>query len=317
MAYFRETIKLRGVMRVLFFLLILLVSIGSSAQRNRFQNKPDIPTEQQLKVGSHTVLIHSMDVENHDQKWTSLEHGINVTAEKKLITPYGRNIIRQNYLEGINTIIRVDQYLVNKQLRISAYVFDVSGNILHRKEIVDTAVAGRNMLLAPYTISQSPDKQTISLVQPMVAGGEQMAVSNINFDPELKITSNHSYTFPFDPKVMDMYMPLVTNEGYVFVCNVDKFDSYKLGSTLTCYILGGSNETITNVQFDFERRKIKGLSFRISGDTLNFSALFSEATNRKNIAGVLHGGLEISTQKKLPIRENFYSNDARKKVGKL
>lgn len=303
-------------MKVLLF-IILLIPIGSSAQRKRSQNKPDIPTDQQLKVGNHIVLIHSMDVENRDQKWTSLEQGINVTSEKKLITPYGKDIIRQNYLEGLNTVIRVDQYLVDKQLRISAYVFDVSGNILYKKEIVDTAVAGRNMLPAPYTISQSSDKQTISLVQPMIAAGEQMTISNINFNPELKITSNYNYTFPFDPKVLDMYMPLVTNEGYVLVCNVDKFDSYKLGSSLTCYLLAAGNDAMASVQFDFERKKIKGLSFRIASDTLLFSALFSEATKRKDIAGVLHGGLEISTKKKIPVREILYNSDAIKQVGKF
>lgn len=299
-------------MKLLVSFFIFFLPFVLEAQLKHALAEAQQPADRLLKVGSNTVIIHPLDLRNEAQKWTSFDSTLKVTSVKKLVTPYGKNIIRQTYLECEHAIIRVDQYLAEGELQISAYVFDLQGNIILRKDIQDTAAPERKILPSPYYVLQSPDKQTVSLVQAMVKGGERMYVSSINFSPELKIISNKNHILSFDPESLDMYMPMVNNNGYVLLFIADKFDSYKLGSTLNCYLLHDDAAHPESVPFDFERKKIKGLRFNLSSDTLFFSALFSGAAHRKDIVGVLHGGIEISSRKKMPVKENFFNGDSKK-----
>lgn len=295
-------------MKITSALIIIFSPLILGAQRQRLQSEPVVPYEQQLKVGKHTVIIQPIDFENKTQKWISLENGDSVMSIKKLVTPYGKHIIRQDYLEGANSVIRIDQYATAGRFSISAYVFDVRGYVVYQKDLLDTPLIGKKVLPQPYAVLQSPDKHTLSLVQSIIIGGERLNISGINLNAELVVTSNLHQSFPFDPKQVDMYMPMVTNDGYLLVLIADKFESYRIGSTLTCHLLDGINEKVKRTDFNFERKKVKGLQFELAGDTLRFSASFGESANKKVMMGALNGGMKISTQTKFPLKEYLYEN---------
>jgi len=264
-----------------------------------------------FKMGRHTVVIKPMQVNNEAHQWTTFDSVTNITVTKRLVTPYVKRIVRQHYFSTGQSIIRIDQYFVAKRLHISAYVFDVYGNIIFRKSITDSIASANKVLPSLYYVVQSQDKQIISLVQAMVFKGERVKVSSVVINNQLQITGDQNYMLPFDSELLDMYLPLVNNDGTVLIFVADKPQSYKLGSALTCYLLAEDAKTTKSVQFEFERKKVNGLNFTLTGDSLLFTALFSLESRKKDIVGHLKSGFEMSTYNKMPVTETLYIDPKR------
>jgi len=305
------------MIRLTALLVFLAFPLSLLAQYNHSLSDP-VPNNARLfKSGNHTVLIHPMDMTNRAHKWISFDSSLEITAAKKLVMPDSENVISQTYLECTNSIIRIDQFLSDEGIQVSAYTFDMQGNILHRKEIVEGLVPARKMPPIPFYISQSPGKRTIALVQAQIVDGDSLTISGIVFNDQLTILGDGKFTVPFDQQLSDLYMPLVNDLKTIFIVTATKFDSYKLGSALTCYLLHAEKTKPQKIQFDFDRIKIKELSFYTPGDTLLFSALFSVKKNRKDVAGIMNVRYSIKEQQYLPTEEYIYNDDMVRSLKKM
>ena len=196
-------------MKALILLIALSAPIFSFAQYAHQFSQPVPPNVNLLKVGDHTILIHPMDLKNEAQKWITYDSMLNIINTKKLVTPDAGNIMSQTYTETINSILRVDQFIIEGQLKISAFAFDLKGNLLFSKEIEAKPPPGHKIQPFPFYVLQSPDKRVLSLVQTLSMEGDSLAVSNIILDDQLNIFNNVGYTIPFDPRLADLYLPVV------------------------------------------------------------------------------------------------------------
>ena len=261
------------MMKLIAFFVSLAFPLSLLAQYDHSFSDP-VPNNARLfKIGNHTVLIHPIDMDDRTHKWISFDSTLDITSAKKLVTPDAGSIISQTYLECFNSIVRVDQFLTDEGIRVSAYNFDMKGNILHRKEIAGTHAPGKKIPSIPFYISQSPDKRSIALVQAQIVNDDSLTISNIFFNDQLTIHGNGIFTVSFDQDLSDLYMPLVNDLETIFIVTADKFDSYKLGSALTSYLLPAGKTTPQKIQFNFDRIKIKELNFYTPGDTLVFFGL--------------------------------------------
>jgi hypothetical protein len=269
-----------------------------------------------LKSGDKTILINPIDSKNEAQLWTTFDSTLKVIAKKKLITPEAKNIISQTYVEGNNCIYRIDQFLFENHLRISAFAFDITGRLLFSQQIESNAITGNKMQPLPFYIAQSENKKYISLVQSAIVGGDSIGISKLVLNEKLNISGNTLNTFLFDPQLSDMHLPIVTDEGNVVIITADKFTSYKLGSTVKIHVLPSTSKTSQSVQFEFDRKKIKGLTFKASNDILVFRAFFSEKMKKNEIAGVLYSGLDLKRMKKQEVKENLFAKDVKQQLKK-
>ena len=297
------------MVKVVLTLFVVWYAIAVQAQPFSAISDPVLRTELQFKMGRHLVVIKPLQQHNEAHQWTTFDSITNVTVTKRLVTPYVKRIVRQLYFSGGQTIIRVDQYFAGKQLHINAYVFDVYGNIIFRKDITDSVSPSYRLFASPYFVVQSPNKQVISLVQAMVVKGEQIKVSSIVFDNQLQINSTRNYTVPFDSELMDMYMPLVNDDATVLLFVADKPQSYRLNSGVTCYLLAPDKKEKEQIHFEFERKKLKGLNFRLTDDSLKIYAFFSLDPRKKEIAGQLQTGFHLNSFIKSPVKAVWYNNN--------
>ncbi|HEX8333830.1 MAG TPA: hypothetical protein VF622_14505 [Segetibacter sp.] len=270
-----------------------------------------------LKSGENSILIHPMDLKNKAHRWVTFDSTLKITSNKKLITPDPENIISQAYLEAGDSIIRIDQYLIENELRISAFTFDVKGNLLISKDIEVLPVTGKKVKASPFYVLLSPDRNSIALVQTLVVEGDSLAISKVVFTKNLNTSTNAGYMFPFNSLLSDMYLPIVSNNGSVIIVTSDKFNSYKLGSIVNVYQLSTIDQAPKTLQYNFDRRKIKGLNFDMTGDTLFFSGLFSEPTNKDEVAGVFQAGFDLKKQEKLAVEEYTYTGDVGQQLKKM
>jgi hypothetical protein len=302
-------------MKFTAFLILMLFPFWLVAQYNYVLSTPISNGLHLLKLGDKAILIHPLDAYNQSHKWITFDSTLAAVSTKKLITPEAQNIISQNYLEGANSIIRIDQFFIDGQLQVSAFVFDVNGNLLRSKQVENIFFQDKKLLAKPFTIAQSPDKKSVSLVQSLV-GVEFLSVSCIVFNDQLTITSNTNFTLPFDGKLFEVYGPVINNDQNVFLPIADKFNSYKLGAVLYGYLLSPGEKSPLKIPFEFDRKKLKNLTFQFTGNNLVFSALFSQENNKAHVAGVLFSGYDLIKNQKLATDEYIFSDAVKSSLKK-
>jgi hypothetical protein len=121
---------------------------------------------------------------------------------------------------------------------------------------------------------------------------------------------------PFNALITDMYLPLVNNNGNVLIITADKFNSYKLSSTLNVYESSAKEPAPKTLQYNFNRKKIKGLNFDLTGDTLFFSGVFSEESKKDEVAGVFYAGFDLIKQQRLAVEDYVYTNQVQRQLKK-
>jgi hypothetical protein len=265
---------------------------------------------QLLKLGNETILIHPMDVNNQSHKWTTLDSTLAETSTKKLVTPGAENIIRQTYLESVNSIIRIDQFLLNGELIVSAFVFDAKGNLIRKKQIENVVFSGTKSPV-PFYVAQSPDKTVVLLIETLILDDDNISVLSIVFDELLNVSTPRKVNVAFKPALFDLYMPLVNNDKTVFIPTVDKFNSYKLSSVVNGYLLKHTENNPKSIQFNFERKKIKELNFQFSGDKIIFTGLYSTEKNKGDVAGVFYSGYDLKKQQYVKTEEYGFSDNVK------
>jgi hypothetical protein len=306
----------KKAMKLTTLLITLFLPIWLVAQYNHPLSQLVPANSYLLKSGENSILIHPLDLKNKAHKWITFDSTLTIISNKKLITPEAEKLISQTYLEGGNSIIRVDQILVEDVLRISAFTFDVKGTLLGSKEIEAIPIISKKGKASPFHVIQSADKNFISLVQAFVVKGDSLAISNVVFDKNLSPYANAGYMLPFNALLTNMYLPLVNNNGNVIILTADKFNSYKLGSTLNLYQLSAKEQALKTLQYQFNRKKIKGLNFDLTGDTLFFSGVFSEESKKDEVAGVFQAGFDLRKQQKLAFEKFAYTDQVRRQLEK-
>jgi hypothetical protein len=298
-------------MRIAAYITLLLLSFDAAAQHHHAFSGT-IPSGARLfTVGDHTILIHALENPG-DQKWTSFDSTLKVIATKKLVSPDAENIVGQTYLEAGNSLIRIDQIRNGKQLELSAFVFDATGNIISREAIVADSIYG-----LPFYISQSPGKDFLLLSQAFTMGTDSMIVRNIVIDKELNVVNNSSTEIPFNPELFDFYMPMLNDQKTIFIVTAEKSNSYRLGTIVNCYYLEPSNSSLHKLQFEYKRKKLKNISFSGRGDQFVFSALYVDATNKNDVAGIVSGAYNLGTQKYLKGNDLPFSEETKAQIKKL
>lgn len=299
-----------------FIYCSLLAQLSLFAQQEYIFSDP-VPTDARLfKINDRIILIHSMDINNEAQKWVCFDSSLAIVSAKKLLTPDAEFLIAQTYIESSKNIIRIDQLLMGAGLQVNAYTFDPEGNITHRKEINESLDTLKKTPPVPFYISQSPGKSLVAIVQTLIAKGDSLLVSGVVIDERLNIKTRINFIVGFDPEFSEMYMPIIDDNGNLFLIIADKFNSYKLSSTANCYLLRPQIEKPVSITFDFDRKKIKNLTANTANDTLFFSALYSDKKNKSEVAGILHAGYDLNKSKQLPVKEYIYSLDFTKQLKK-
>ena len=303
-------------MKVITLFMIMLIPVALIAQYDRSLPEP-VPSNAHLfSLNDQVILIHPMDMQNKSDKWVLFDSSLNITATRKLTTPYAEDILSQNYLQSDNVIFRIDQFLLDGQLHVNAYTFNAKGDLINSKALDFSPHPGSQLLPVPFYISQSPGKKIISLMQAQVIA-DSLIIANVILDDQLNISSNTGFSIPFDAVLSDMYMPLVNNNETSFIITADKFDSYKLGSVVNCYMLHKGQKTPSPVHFKFNRKKIKDLNFFTPGDSLIFSALFSETSNKDVVSGILQTGYDTREQKHLFTKDYTYNSEIKSQLKKM
>jgi hypothetical protein len=250
-----------------------------------------------------------MDINNEAQKWLSFDSSLNRLAAKKLVTPDAVKIIGQSYIPSNNSIIRIDQLVIDDEFRVRAFVFDVHGNIINQKDIDLAAAAKARLLAVPFYVIQSPNQQMASLVQMQMMPSDTLLVTAFSMDNELATQTSKAFKIPFNKELQDVLMPLTDNKGSVYVLTTDKFDSYTLSTSLHCFKVSGHDQVPQKIQFHFNRKKVKDLHFSITDSRLLLSALYNENGNKKDVAGMLYAGFDLSTGQLLPTTTQHFDQN--------
>ncbi|HUS03253.1 MAG TPA: hypothetical protein VMY77_16050, partial [Chitinophagaceae bacterium] len=226
------------------------------------------------------------------------------------VTPGAENIIRQTYLESVNSIIRIDQFFLDGELIVSAFVFDAQGNLIRRKQIENVIFTGTKSPV-PFYVAQSSDKTVVLLIETLIVDDDNISVLSIVFDELLNVSTPRKFNVAFKPALFDLYMPLVNNDKTVFIPTVDKFNSYKLSSVVNGYLLKHTENNPKAIQFNFERKKIKELNFQFSGDKIIFTGLYSTEKNKNDVAGVFYSGYDLKEQQYVKTEEYGFSDNVK------
>ena len=203
-------------MKVITLFIIMLIPVALIAQYDQSLPEP-VPSNAHLfSLNDQVILIHPMDMQNKSDKWVLFDSSLNITATRKLTTPYADDILSQNYLQSDNVIFRIDQFLLDGQLHVNSYTFNAKGDLINSKALDFSPHPGSQLLPVPFYISQSPGKKIISLMQAQVIA-DSLIIANVILDDQLNISSNTGFSIPFDAVLSDMYMPLVNNNETSFI----------------------------------------------------------------------------------------------------
>lgn len=304
------------LMRSFLLAFVVIFPFLSQAQLEyAFKNTPSADTRL-VEIGEHTIVIQPLDIINQKQRWLTLDAAFNVVATKTFVNPAASNLIMQTYLQGQNSIIRIDQYLSNEQLVLTAVVFNAKGEIKHALDLLPEGDGTRSLLRSPFFIAQSPNKKFFVLLQPQIDDYDSLSVKTIVIDDTLNIKTNTLFTVSFDEEQFDIYMPLINDFGTVFLPYVDKFDSYRLNTVLNLLSVAPGSKHYKSAEFEFVKRKLKSLVFNTQQDTLFFTGLFSSKERREDVAGILRGGYALTENKKTEVFEYVYSDEAKEELKK-
>lgn len=296
-------------MRILTLLISILLPAFLCAQYT-YPLPGSVPEDLHLlKLGSETILIHPMD-NNQSHKWIAFDSTLAATSVKKLVTPGAENLRSQTYLESAGSIIRIDQFLLDGELIVSAFVFDSKGNLIREKQIENVVFTGTKSPV-PFYVAQSPDKTLVLLIETLIVDDDNISVLSILFDELLNVSTPRKFNVAFKPALFDLYMPLVNNDKTVFIPTVDKFNSYKLSSVINGYLLKHTENNPKAIQFNFERKKIKELNFQFSGDKIIFTGLYSTEKNKNDVAGVFYSGYDLKKQQYVKTEEYGFSDNVK------
>ena len=303
-------------MKTASLLMILLFPVALFAQYDQPLNQP-VPSNAHLfSLNDQVIMIHPMEFQSKSDKWVLFDSSLNIIATRKLTTPYAEYILSQNYLQSVDVIFRIDQFLLDGQLRVNVYTFNEKGDLINSKALDFSPIDGSQLLPVPFYISQSPGKKVISLMQAQVIA-DSLVIANLVLNDQLNISSNTGFSIPFDEVLSDMYMPLVNDNETSFITTADKFNSYKLGTKVVSYMLPKGERTPSTIQFNFTRKKLKDINFFTPGDSLIFSALFSESTNKDVVSGILQTGYDTREQKHLFTKEYTYNSEIKSQLKKM
>lgn len=306
--------NLNHIIKTISVSIFILCPLLLLAQFEYIFKEPASPRSRLFNIGT-TVMIEPIDDYNTSHKWISFDSTLAITSTKKLITPDAEYLVSQTYLEGINKLFRIDQFLLDKRLQISIFIFDDQGNLLKSKQI-DTSADGKLLLPIPFTVSQSANKRTFSLVQALLDMEEKLTVLNIVLNEELDIRNKASFSIPFNSELTDYYAPFINDEEKVFLITAEKFNSYRIRTELNCYILKRGSNNFENIQFYFPKKKIKDLHFKISDEAFLFSGLYSEAIKKDDISGIINAGYNLKEQQYLITEENIFTDNLKKQIKK-
>lgn len=295
-------------MRSCTFLVCLLFPFSLLAQY--FNPLPGAPPSNGnlLSVGDHTILIHPLNENGQSQKWLTYDSTLAIISTKKLVTPHAASLVNQTYLESNNSVFRIDQFIVDGKLQISAFKFDVNGNLINSKPIETKQSQQSKLRVTPFYVSQSADKNSFALVQTVGLPNDSLFISAVALNSDLSIVNRVASEIAFNSLLFDLHLPIVGNNQEIIIATADKFNSYKLSGLLNLYAFHkGDNKQTIKLQFD--RKKIKGPQFFMPGNTLFITALFSEKTNKDNVAGVLYTGYDFEKQQQIQAEEFVYGNE--------
>jgi hypothetical protein len=293
--------------------IILLLSFPATAQKFTPLKDPVPSSASFLQLGNQIVLIHPFDKNNSTQKWVTFDSGLNIIAAKKIFSPEWHHMVSQNYVTTSDAVIRIDQMIFNDSLYITLYRFDASGNLRKRLALDFLPFNGRKLETVPFYISQSADKKMLALVQPMTLRKDELTLTSFVLNEMLDVSSNFQRAHPFDPLLHDMLLPLVDNDGKLFVPITEKFDSYRLGSLIQLVPLHNHSDP---VQFTFDRKKLKDARMQLSDGRLTMSALYSVEQSKSDIAGILQLDADIKDIKKQQITYHLYNDELKKSLVK-
>lgn len=293
-----------------YLLLILSITIPVLLWGQKYYSLTEkVPSKAKLlSINDVTVLIQPITENNDAQKWLSFDTALNLIAAKKLVTPNAKNIIIQNYLEGENKIIRIDQSIIDDVFYVSAFVFDIEGNIVKKQEINLASAAKRRLSPTPFIVIQSPDKRVISLIQMRRLTLDSILVSAISINENLATSTSSQFQILFDENIEDLLTPLNDNNGNIYILKADKFISYTIGSNCNVYTISEHDRQPQPFKISFSRKKLSDYHFQLSNNHLLFSALFSTGTKKQDIAGILYGKYNLQTQQLIVQKENVFDD---------
>lgn len=302
-------------MKKSFSLFLTLAPLFVAAQVHFSLSEPAPPTTQLFRINHATIMIHPIGDANEAHKWLAFDDSLRLMAAKKLVNRESAYVISQNYLPRQESIVRFDQMLVDSNLYVSLFEFDAQGNVLNVQELT-VSVPDGNALPQPFIISQSPDKESFSLVQALPVSEDSLQLTVLSIGKNLQQLFSRQYSIPFDADLMDLFLPLVDNAGNVYITTADKFDSYKLNSKLQCFVSSASLFNPDAITIEFDRKKVKGLEFYIPADTFYFKALYSLGNNKKDVAGMVQGGFNVKTKQQLAQKVLPFDDDLKTAIKK-
>ena len=293
-----------------YLLLILTITIPALLWGQKYYSLTEKASSKAklLSINDVTVLIQPITENNEAQKWLSFDTALNVIAAKKLVTPNAKNIIIQNYLEGENKVIRIDQSIIDDVFYVSAFVFDVEGNIIKKQEINLASAAKRKLSPTPFIVIQSPDKRVISLIQMRRLTMDSILVSAISINENLATTTSSQFQILFDENLEELLTPLNDNDGNIYILKADKFISYTLGSNFNVYTISAHERQPQPFRIAFSRKKLSDYHFQLMDNNLHFSALFSSGTKKLDLAGILYGKYNLHTQQLIVQKEKVFND---------
>ncbi len=267
---------------------IYFLPILSSAQSIHTLTKEVSPNAHFIAVKDKTILVEPIDAASESQKWTTLDSALQIISIKRMVTPGANLLISQAFLPGFNKVLRIDQMLVEDELKIGAFVFDTEGNLLNVKAIDAVPAPGTKIIHSPFMLTQSPDKRSIALVQAQQLLSDSLAIAAIVLDDALNVISNTGYRILYEPMLSELKPPMLSNDQNLFVTIADKFDSYKLSASVNFHVLAKGSTKHQTFVLPFDRKKIKYLNLATQEEQLNFSAFYSNSNDKENINGLVY-----------------------------
>jgi hypothetical protein len=306
-------------MRTILLLSVIAIHLNSIAQENSFSNYVFVtappPNAYLLRSGNNIVTIWQDDAMNISHIWTSFDSNLSLITRKKLVTPNATGIIRQSYYETATGIIRVDQFIAEQSLHVSIYCFDSEGNIINKQQLThlnEYGISSESEKPSPFITIFSKDKKSLVLLHQAKASNDQMIVSAIQTTTNLSEINKKTFPVSFDPEFQYVPVPVLADDGTLIFSVADKFTSYRLGSTIECYILEAGQLKPSRKEFKFPKRKIKDPHFHVADSKISVIAFFSDGAEKNTVAGLLQGSFDYKNDQWLAIKEYRYKNDVKR-----
>lgn len=305
------------MMKITLLTGFILLCVTFTFAQTEFLFSEPVPRGSQLfRVNDQLILIHALPGESRAQKWTSFDSSLNVIDVKKLVSPDADMTISQSYLEGKHSIFRFDQLLVNNSVLVNAYHFDPQGNLIGSKEILPGKDRVDGKFRGVFMITQSAGKNYFLLTTIQPANEDSLTVTALIVDEQLNLLKNLHFSLAFERQFSDLYPALIDDDQNVFFVTAEKFDSYRLSTTIHCNFIRSGADKIDNVPINLSRKKIRDIQLSSRNDSLQVSALYSDKKNSTDIAGLIYTGFRVSTSTPFIPKQYTFSPSLAKELKK-